>query len=150
MVALTGFLSLKSAAAGSATSRAAAARTRAKDIRSPPAIGCGLLALLAALGLRGLLRVLRLLRLLRFPGGLDLLRLADLPHRLAGLRKLQDCVLEKLEQAEHRGGLRGIERFRAHQQLFVVFGVVHLRKVFPGRLVKHEFDAELGHAVMMA
>src|SRR3954464_15205720 len=102
MVALTGFLSLKSAAAGSATSRAAAARTRAKDIRSPPAIGCGLLALLAALGLRGLLR---LLRLLRFLGGLDLLRLADLPHRLAGLRKLQDCVLEKLDQAEHRGGL---------------------------------------------
>src|SRR5688572_27801923 len=64
-------------------------------------------------------------------------------------RKLQDRILEELHQAEHRRGLRRIERFGAHQELLLVVGVVELGEIFSGRLVKHELDAKLSHAILL-
>jgi hypothetical protein len=54
-------------------------------------------------------------------------------------------VLEELNEAEHRRGLRGIERFGAHEQLFVVLRVVQLGEILAARLIQHELDAKLGH-----
>src|SRR5206468_11521009 len=118
------------------------AQQRPSLLRSMRLSCCLLLVVLAPL--RGFL-----LDLLGLRGPLLLGTLRLLAHhprgRLAGLRELQDGVLEELHQTEHRRGLRRIERLGAHDQLFLIFRAVELGEIFSARLVQYELDAKLGH-----
>jgi hypothetical protein len=54
-------------------------------------------------------------------------------------------VLEQVDDPEHRRRLRRIERFRAHDELVGVVGVIQLGEVLAACLVQHELDFELSH-----